>query len=389
MLTNEVIKINLFLWKSYLNCISLSPCIKGIWMILFIHFFIYISSYILFLKIKLIDENLCMPPNLRQSLYSTKSCQSFLILSHISYVLNVEALHHRGPRSRQMDAPFSIEDDSCFDQPAKDVRTGCSDTPSDGFVSFFSDNQSSFFLSKKAYLLSLHEGAFIVSEALSPLMVGRLFGLSWWRWGSGRAIIALQAAVRNRRGDDLPSFLSFRSAVDGMQAMTGCLKWLSMVPSKVLLIVYIRMARVSRPRLLIKLLTLGSDNISGQESGSSGSWVWECRTPSGGNPDRELMCHMSPGGVLCGIATWAFGDGPYNAPLLTWLFCPGKKGGLKMMLLNLSFLFWGLCATWCCKRGSIYGESPFLGGFLGGMSFRQWHGWAPGCFEYRGVASLK
>ena len=147
-------------------------------MILFIHFFIYISSYILFLKIKLIDENLCMPPNLRQSLYSTKSCQSFLILSHISYVLNVEALHHRGPRSRQMDAPFSIEDDSCFDQPAKDVRTGCSDTPSDGFVSFFSDNQSSFFLSKKAYLLSLHEGAFIVSEALSPLMVGRLFGLS-------------------------------------------------------------------------------------------------------------------------------------------------------------------------------------------------------------------
>ena len=91
---------------------------------------------------------------------------------------NIEALRHRGPRSRQMDAPLSTEDDSCFDQPAKDVWTGCSDTPSNGFVSLFSDNQSSIFLSKKAYLLSLHEGTFIVSEALSPLMVERLFGLS-------------------------------------------------------------------------------------------------------------------------------------------------------------------------------------------------------------------
>ena len=32
-----------------------------------------------------------------------------------------------------------------------------------------------FFLSKKAYLLSSHEGPFIMSEALSPLMVGRLW----------------------------------------------------------------------------------------------------------------------------------------------------------------------------------------------------------------------
>ena len=35
-----------------------------------------------------------------------------------------------------------------------------------------------FLLSKKVYLLSSHEGSFIVSEALSPLMVGRLFVLS-------------------------------------------------------------------------------------------------------------------------------------------------------------------------------------------------------------------
>ncbi|WJZ96865.1 hypothetical protein VitviT2T_015512 [Vitis vinifera] len=101
---------------------------------------------------------------------------------------NIEALRHRGPRSRQMHAPLSTEDDSCFDQPAKDVWTGCSDTPSNGFVSLFSDNQSSIFLS------------------------------------SGRTIIALQAAVRNCEGDDLPSFLSFRSAGGGMQAVIGYLK---------------------------------------------------------------------------------------------------------------------------------------------------------------------
>ena len=55
------------------------------------------------------------------------------------------------------------------------------------------------------------------------------------------------------------------------------------------------------------------------------------------------MCHMSPGGVLCEVvtwvSTWAFGGGPYNAPLLTLLFCLGRKDGLKMMFLNLWLLF--------------------------------------------------
>ena len=54
---------------------------------------------------------------------------------------------------------FSTEDDTRFNQPAKDVQTGGPDTPSDGFVSFFPHVFSlSSFLSKNAYLLSLCEG---------------------------------------------------------------------------------------------------------------------------------------------------------------------------------------------------------------------------------------
>ena len=57
----------------------------------------------------------------------------------------------------------------------------------------------------------------------------------------------------------------------------------------------------------------------------------------------ELICHLSLRGVLCGVATWAstwaFGGGLYNAPLLTWLFCQGRKDGLQMMHLNPWLLF--------------------------------------------------
>ena len=77
------------------------------------------------------------------------------------------------------------------------------------------------FLCKKVYLFSLHEGPFIVLEAMSPLMVGGLFWLFMMALGNGRAIIV---------GDGLLSFLSFRSTGGGMRAVTGCLRWLSMVP---------------------------------------------------------------------------------------------------------------------------------------------------------------
>ena len=125
-----------------------------------------------------------------------------------------------------------------------------------------------FLLSKKAYLLSLHEGPFIVSEALSPLMVGRLFGLSWWRWGSGRAIIALQVAVRNRGRwlAVIPVLSLYRRRNVGYDRLSEVTQYgpVGSTSGSV-----DQMTRVSRPRLLVKLLALGSDNISGQERGSS------------------------------------------------------------------------------------------------------------------------
>ena len=57
---------------------------------------------------------------------------------------------------------------------------------------FFRDSKLTFFL--------VWRSSYIVSEALPPsLMVGRLFGLSWCPQGGGRAIITLQAAVKDRR----------------------------------------------------------------------------------------------------------------------------------------------------------------------------------------------
>ena len=65
------------------------------------------------------------------------------------------------------------------------------------------------------------------------------------------------------------------------------------------------------------------------------------------------MCHVSHGGMLYGVTTWVFGGGPYNAPLLTWLFCPGKKDELKMMHLTPSFLF-GVYMTCGAERGEVF-----------------------------------
>ena len=56
---------------------------------------------------------------------------------------------------------------------------------------FFRDSKLTFFLVWRSF--------YIVSEALPlSLMVGRLFGSSWCPQGGGRAIITLQAAVRDR-----------------------------------------------------------------------------------------------------------------------------------------------------------------------------------------------
>ena len=58
-------------------------------------------------------------------------------------------------------------------------------------LTLFRDSQLTFLLVWRPF--------YIVSEALPPsLMVGRLFGSSWCPQGGGRAIITLQAAVRDR-----------------------------------------------------------------------------------------------------------------------------------------------------------------------------------------------
>ena len=73
--------------------------------------------------------------------------------------------------------------------------------------------------------------------------------------------------------------------------------------------------------------------------------------PPGGT-QIELACHVDVWGV------------PYNAPLLTWRFCPGRMGGLKMILLKLLLLFGFSVPRGVAeakKRKSIYGKLPLLG----------------------------
>ncbi|RVW28129.1 L-type lectin-domain containing receptor kinase IX.1 [Vitis vinifera] len=59
----------------------------------------------------------------------------FCRLRHRNLVQLVEASHPCDPRSCQMDARFQPRLSSGSIVPAKDVRIGCPDTPSDGFVS--------------------------------------------------------------------------------------------------------------------------------------------------------------------------------------------------------------------------------------------------------------
>ena len=89
-----------------------------------------------------------------------------------------------------------------------------------------------------------------------------------------------------------------------------------------------------------------------------------------GDPDRGTR-HVSSWGVRIELirievrATCHRGEGsPYNAPLLTWRFCPGRMGGLKMILLKLLLLFGFSVPRGVAeakKRKSIYGKLPLLG----------------------------
>ena len=112
--------------------------------------------------------------------------------------------------------------------------------------------------------------------------------------------------------------------------------------------------------------------------------------PPEGTRIESLACHVSPRGMSCGVAMWASGGGPYNALLLTWLFCSGRIGGLKMMLLKLWLLFefnvqHGATEekkkerTFMARRHS-WGNSQAVCRFNSGTVGR---------LEYRGAASLK
>ena len=87
-------------------------------------------------------------------------------------VIGVDALCPRDPRGCQMDVCFQPRMVLASATPAKDVRTGYPDTPSDGFVSHCSGDQSATLFSESDSLPSyFREGPFIVSEVL-PLFNG-------------------------------------------------------------------------------------------------------------------------------------------------------------------------------------------------------------------------
>ena len=78
--------------------------------------------------------------------------------------VNVDASHPRDPRSRQRDTRFQPRMIPALVNPAKDVQTGCPDTPSDGFVSHCSGDQSALFSKSKGLSpFSSHEGALFYS----------------------------------------------------------------------------------------------------------------------------------------------------------------------------------------------------------------------------------
>ena len=73
-----------------------------------------------------------------------------------------DVLRPRDPRCCQMDARFQPRLSSDSIDPTKDVRTGCPDTPSDGFVSHGSRDQAvSLFSGIENLPSSLCENPFI------------------------------------------------------------------------------------------------------------------------------------------------------------------------------------------------------------------------------------
>ena len=94
------------------------------------------------------------------------------------------------------------------------------------------------------------------ARSIIPWNDGKTFWLSWWCLEGGRAIITLQATVKDCWRDDLSSSLSFRSTGSAWQIVVGRLKWPRTVLSRLLLVKWIMIAPEMRSRLLFETLTL-------------------------------------------------------------------------------------------------------------------------------------
>ena len=85
-------------------------------------------------------------------------------------------------------------------------------------------------------------------------------------------------------------------------------------------------------------------------------WIGEHATcPSLGSPDG-----VAPDSKARRVIR---GRGPYNAPLLTCRFCPGRMSGLKMIVFETEVTFFAHWATWCAeakRNKSIYDGPPSL-----------------------------
>ena len=154
-------------------------------------------------------------------------------------------------------------------------------------------------------------------------MVGRLFGLSWWRWDSGRVIIALQAAVRNRG-----RWLVVIPVLSLLQA-AKCRLWQGVWSDSVWPAFYSQGF-------------LGPDNIFGQGREPSEYRIWECRVLPWGDRDRELTCHVSHGGMLYGVATWAFGGDPKFLSPVTW---EEEDWGAHLFMMDIK-MRWEITQKW-------------------------------------------
>ena len=103
-----------------------------------------------------------------------------------------------------------------------------------------------------------HVRTFYSVRSFIPLNGGKTFWLSWWCLENDRAIIILQAAVRDCWRNGLSSSLSFHSVSSAGQVVAGCLKWPKKFLSSILLVKWVMIVRETRSRILFETLATGS-----------------------------------------------------------------------------------------------------------------------------------